>query len=55
MQAKKRRRLEAAGWKFGDAADFLGMSEEERQLLRTRASAVRANDKPIVTRNDAAD
>ncbi len=36
MDATQRRRLEAAGWKFGDAADFLGMSDEERQLLDTR-------------------
>ncbi|MFO1092972.1 MAG: XRE family transcriptional regulator [Planctomycetaceae bacterium] len=28
--------LESAGWKFGDAADFLEMSEEERQLLDAR-------------------
>jgi transcriptional regulator with XRE-family HTH domain len=28
--------LEAAGWRFGDAADFLGLSDEERQLLDAR-------------------
>lgn len=36
MDATKRKSLEAAGWKLGDAADFLGMSDEERQLLDTR-------------------
>lgn len=36
MDATKRKAIEAAGWKVGDAADFLGMSEEERQLLDTR-------------------
>jgi predicted XRE-type DNA-binding protein len=36
MDATKRKALEAAGWKLGDAADFLGMSDEERQLLDTR-------------------
>src|SRR5574340_79504 len=36
MDAAKRKALEAAGWKVGDAADFLDMSEEERQLLDTR-------------------
>ncbi|HEV3261903.1 MAG TPA: XRE family transcriptional regulator [Gemmataceae bacterium] len=44
MDAKKRKALEAAGWRFGDAADFLGMTDEERQLLDARieaASAVR--------------
>jgi predicted XRE-type DNA-binding protein len=36
MDAKKQKSLEAAGWKLGDAADFLAMSDEERQLLDTR-------------------
>ncbi|MDA1052691.1 MAG: XRE family transcriptional regulator [Planctomycetota bacterium] len=38
MDAKKRKALEAAGWKAGDAADFLEMSAEERQLLDTRVN-----------------
>jgi hypothetical protein len=37
MRIKKRKALEAAGWKFGDAADFLEMSDEERQFLDTGA------------------
>jgi len=36
MDATKRKALEAAGWKVGDAADFLEMSDEERQLLDAR-------------------
>jgi predicted XRE-type DNA-binding protein len=36
MDATKRKALEAAGWKFGDAADFLEMNSEERQLLDAR-------------------
>jgi predicted XRE-type DNA-binding protein len=36
MNATKRKAIEAAGWKVGDAADFLEMSDEERQLLDTR-------------------
>ena len=36
MNSAKRKALEAAGWKVGDAADFLGMDEEERQLLDAR-------------------
>lgn len=36
MDARKRKTLEAAGWRLGDAADFLGMNDEERQLLDTR-------------------
>lgn len=44
MDAAKRKLLEAAGWKTGDAADFLEMSADERQLLEARvklAAAVR--------------
>jgi len=36
MDVHKRKSLEAAGWKVGDAADFLEMSDEERQLLDAR-------------------
>jgi predicted XRE-type DNA-binding protein len=36
MDTRKRKTLEAAGWKFGDAADFLEMTDHERQLLNTR-------------------
>ncbi len=38
MDAAKRKAIEAAGWKVGDAADFLEMSDEERQLLDTRVA-----------------
>ena len=34
--AAKRKALEAAGWKVGDAADFLEMNEEERHWLDVR-------------------
>ena len=33
MQAGKRRRLQAAGWKIGSAANFLGLSAEEAALV----------------------
>ncbi len=36
MDAAKRRVLEAAGWTVGDAADFLDLNDEERQLLDAR-------------------
>jgi len=42
MDTGKRKALEAAGWRFGDAADFLEMSDEERQLLETRVEAALA-------------
>jgi predicted XRE-type DNA-binding protein len=38
MEATKRKALEAAGWKIGDAVDFLEMSDEERQLLDARVA-----------------
>lgn len=42
MDARKRKAFEAAGWRFGDAAEFLGMSDEERQLLDARVEAALA-------------
>ncbi len=42
MQPEKRKVLEAAGWKFGDAADFLAMTDEERQMLDLRVDAALA-------------
>src|SRR5947209_4079843 len=42
MRPEKRKALEAAGWKFGDAADFLAMSDEERQMLDLRVDAALA-------------
>jgi ribosome-binding protein aMBF1 (putative translation factor) len=42
LDAAKRKKLEAAGWKVGDAADFLGMNDEERQLLEARIELARA-------------
>ena len=36
MQKDKRRRLEQAGWKIGDAADFLQLSVEERRFIETK-------------------
>jgi ribosome-binding protein aMBF1 (putative translation factor) len=36
MNRAKRKALQAAGWKIGDAADLLEMSAEERQLLDAR-------------------
>jgi transcriptional regulator with XRE-family HTH domain len=42
MDSEKRKVLETAGWRFGDAADFLGMTDEERQLLDARVEAALA-------------
>ena len=42
MDARKRQALEQTGWRFGDAADFLAMTDEERQLLDVRVEAALA-------------
>ncbi len=42
MTAKKRRSLAAAGWRVGDAAEFLGLSAEERQLVELRLTLAMA-------------
>jgi ribosome-binding protein aMBF1 (putative translation factor) len=36
LDAAKGKALQAAGWKIGDTADFLEMSDEECQLLDAR-------------------
>lgn len=36
MDTKKRKRLEAAGWQTGSAADFLELSAEEAALVEMR-------------------
>ena len=36
MNKTKRARLEAAGWKTGDAKDFLGLSEAEAEFIEMK-------------------
>jgi predicted transcriptional regulator len=36
MEKQLRRRLEKGGWSVGDAADFLGLSDEEIRLIETK-------------------
>jgi hypothetical protein len=36
MDSKKRERLEAKGWKIGDAADFLELTPEESAIVEMR-------------------
>jgi hypothetical protein len=33
METQKAKRLQAAGWKVGDATEFLGLSPEEAALI----------------------
>lgn len=36
MDKRKKDRLAAAGWRSGDAADFLGLSPEEREFVELK-------------------
>ena len=36
MNAEKQKRLAAAGWRFGSAADFLGMTKEEESYVELK-------------------
>lgn len=38
MDRAKRKRLEAKGWKVGDAADFLSLSQEEAAYVELKLS-----------------
>ena len=45
MKPSKRKRLETAGWRVGDAAEFLHLSEEESLLVEIKlalADAIRS-------------
>lgn len=42
MDAKTRKAIESDGFQVGDAADFLGLTEEERQLVDLRLRVARA-------------
>jgi hypothetical protein len=46
MESKKRKRLEAAGWRLGSAAEFLGLDDEEAAVVELKlglADAVKVN------------
>jgi DNA-binding XRE family transcriptional regulator len=36
MQPRKRQKLESAGWKVGDASEFLGLSPDETAYIETK-------------------
>ena len=42
MKTKKLKRLQAAGWKAGSAAEFLGLSEPETALVELKLALVDA-------------
>jgi transcriptional regulator with XRE-family HTH domain len=42
MESKKQQRLEAKGWKIGDAADFLKLTHEEAMIAEMRLALSRS-------------
>ena len=58
MDSKKKKKLEAKGWVFGDAADFLGLTPEEARLidlkLALRASIKEERTKQEITQEELA-
>ena len=42
MKARKRRRLEKAGWKLGSAREFLGLTDEEEAVIDLKLALARA-------------
>ena len=41
MKAEKRRRLESAGWRLGDARDFLALKDEEAEFVEIKLALAR--------------
>lgn len=41
MKTDKKRRLEAAGWRIGDAKDFLGLTPEEAEFVEIKLALSR--------------
>ena len=41
MKSEKRRKLEAAGWRVGDAKEFLGLSASEAEFVEIKLALAR--------------
>jgi hypothetical protein len=41
VDIKKRKKLEAAGWKVGDSAEFLELTDDDRQIVEFRLFVAR--------------
>jgi ribosome-binding protein aMBF1 (putative translation factor) len=58
VRRDKRRRLERAGWKVGDAADFLQLSDDERRFIETKLALAtglrRMRERQGLTQTDVA-
>jgi hypothetical protein len=45
METKKRKKLEPAGWKVGDAEEFLGLSPKEVEFIELKLALARSLEK----------
>jgi hypothetical protein len=58
VRKDKRRRLGRPGWKIGDAADFLQLSDEERRFIETKLALaeglLRLRERQGLTKTDVA-
>lgn len=57
METEKQQRLEAKGWKIGDAADFLDLTSEESVIVEMRLALSRClkeRRKPMMTQAELA-
>jgi hypothetical protein len=50
MKTNKLDRIKAAGWKIGDADDFMQLSDEESKLLTLKLSLINAVKKSRIKR-----
>jgi ribosome-binding protein aMBF1 (putative translation factor) len=41
LEKRKKRRLESAGWKVGDASEFLGLTDEEAAIVELKLDLAR--------------
>jgi hypothetical protein len=42
MKAKKKKKLEAAGWKVGEAEEFLALTTDEAEFVEIKLALARA-------------
>jgi DNA-binding XRE family transcriptional regulator len=58
MDRNKRKRLESAGWRIGSAADFLGLSAAEEELVAMKLALSsrlkKARERSRITQTDLA-
>jgi len=51
METKKKKKLEAAGWKVGSAEDFLDLSPKEMEYIELKLTLARCLEKTRRARN----